>query len=671
MSKVKSQLSLIKKLIISLVLASVLLVSLVTPYAQAQVGTWYHPTFGEYATKVYDQTNPDEIFGERYTQAQVIWILHALKAAFMPPEILLCIGTNFASPTSISACLAGVISGIFQAFGIGYVGETNLAQVINNTVSNNPISGIGYIQNKLSQFHLIPQAEAQGFGFSTLSPIQEIWKAIRNIAYFLLVIAFVAISFMVMFRLKISPQTVITIQSAIPRMIFVLLLITFSYAIAGFVIDLSFVSVGLLAVAADSVSSLSAVELYTKLIGGHPMITMFLIVNTYITAYTIIPLTVGVLSVTMAVPALFIQGIIFLVIIAFFILIWLRILWTWIKTFINIVLLIVFGPIIILGGIFPNTGGFGSWLRDLVAQVAVFPGIIAMFFLAHFIFWSSFNATNPGIFETIFTGLNTVNLLNPYGIQSLGGSGTIHLPGFDLGTGINFGFIVAIGILALVPNIANIIQSLISKRPFGYGSAIGAAIMTGVGIGAQPITYPYGLIRGGYEKKIMGEIEARGWRGLFSAFGRKPCLSEDTLIDTPKGAIAVQHLKKGVKIWTLNKSGLRISVKILKAIITPVPKTHIITHLVIDDGRELFVSPGHPRSDGYTIADLKVADVYDGGHVTTADNIFYQKDFTYDILPAGETGLYWANGILVGSTLSSIRKTSIKQGLINSFQAFK
>src|SRR3972149_2207167 len=552
MSKVKSQLSLIKKLIISLVLASVLLVSLVTPYAQAQVGTWYHPTCGEFATKVYDQPNPDEIFGERYTQAQVIWILHALKAAFMPPEILLCIGTNFASPTSISACLAGVISGIFQTFGIGYVGETNLAQVINNTVSNNPISGIGYIQNKLSQFHLIPQAEAQGFGFSTLSPIQEIWKAIRNIASFLLVIAFVAISFMVMFRLKISPQTVITIQSAIPRMIFVLLLITFSYAIAGFVIDLSFVSVGLLAVAADSVSSLSAVELYTKLIGGHPMITMFLIVNTYITAYTIIPLTVGVLSVTMAVPALFIQGIIFLVIIAFFILIWLRILWTWIKTFINIVLLIVFGPIIILGGIFPNTGGFGSWLRDLVAQVAVFPGIIAMFFLAH------------------------------------------------------------------------IIQSLISKRPFGYGSAIGAAIMTGVGIGAQPITYPYGLIRGGYEKKIMCAIEARGWRGLFSAFGRKPCLSEDTLIDTPKGAIAVQHLKKGVKIWTLNKSGLRISVKILKAIITPVPKTHIITHLVIDDGRELFVSPGHPRSDGYTIADLKVADVYDGGHVTTADNIFYQ-----------------------------------------------
>lgn len=129
------------------------------------------------------------------------------------------------------------------------------------------------------------------------------------------------------------------------------------------------------------------------------------------------------------------------------------------------------------------------------------------------------------------------------------------------------------------------------------------------------------------------------------------CLAENTLIETPSGAIAVQNLQKGAEVWTLNGSGARISAKILETSRTLVPPTHRVTHLVLDDGRELFVSLGHPIGDGRIIGDLSVGDILDGGRVAIVELIHYQKGFTYDVLPSGETGLYWANGILIGSTL--------------------
>ena len=134
-------------------------------------------------------------------------------------------------------------------------------------------------------------------------------------------------------------------------------------------------------------------------------------------------------------------------------------------------------------------------------------------------------------------------------------------------------------------------------------------------------------------------------------YGCPICLAENTLIDTPFGVMAIQDLQKGMPIWTMNNSGLRVPAKILETVRTQVPSTHRVTHLTLDDGRELFISPGHPTGDGRTIGDLFVGDSLDGGRVITVENILYQKDFTYDILPSGETGLYWANGILTGSTL--------------------
>jgi hypothetical protein len=41
----------------------------------------------------------------------------------------------------------------------------------------------------------------------------------------------------------------------------------------------------------------------------------------------------------------------------------------------------------------------------------------------------------------------------------------------------------------------------------------------------------------------------------------------------------------------------------------------------------------------------------DGGRVVSAERVAYTGGATFDVLPAGTTGAYWANGVLLGSTL--------------------
>ncbi len=129
------------------------------------------------------------------------------------------------------------------------------------------------------------------------------------------------------------------------------------------------------------------------------------------------------------------------------------------------------------------------------------------------------------------------------------------------------------------------------------------------------------------------------------------CLTENTLIDTPSGAIPVEHLQKGMAIWTVNNLGERISAFVVETAKTPVPSTHEVIHLLLADGREIFASSGHPIGDGRIMGDLSVGDLMDGGRVITAEMVSYQKGYTYDILPSGETGFYWADGILLDSTI--------------------
>jgi hypothetical protein len=157
--------------------------------------------------------------------------------------------------------------------------------------------------------------------------------------------------------------------------------------------------------------------------------------------------------------------------------------------------------------------------------------------------------------------------------------------------------------------------------------------------------------------QITGTIDANGAIEVQkeeSSFPTCPiCLAAGTLIDTPRGAIPVEDLRLGDSVWTMNEAGERVPGKILKLGNVNVPATHHVIHLILSDGRELWSSPGHPTADGRRLSAVRLNDSIDGAHVILLERLPYAGGKTYDLLPSGDTGFYWANGILMGSTLSS------------------
>ena len=129
------------------------------------------------------------------------------------------------------------------------------------------------------------------------------------------------------------------------------------------------------------------------------------------------------------------------------------------------------------------------------------------------------------------------------------------------------------------------------------------------------------------------------------------CLAVGTRIATPTGEIAVQDLRVGDVVWTLDKTGARVSAPLVEVGSTPVPATHIVVRVALDDGRLVYVSPGHPTADGRHVGELEAGETLDGARIASVDRVAYAGGATYDILPAGTTGAYWANGVLLGSTL--------------------
>ena len=149
---------------------------------------------------------------------------------------------------------------------------------------------------------------------------------------------------------------------------------------------------------------------------------------------------------------------------------------------------------------------------------------------------------------------------------------------------------------------------------------------------------PYGAIQ-------VTRRESRG------ALNCPICLAAGTRIDTPDGAIAVEALREGMRVWTVDERGGRIVGHVVATGRTPVPPEHEMVLLGLADGRELEASPGHLDAEGRALGDLSAGDVLDGSRVTAAERLRYMLPFTYDILPSGTTGLYWANGVLLRSTL--------------------
>lgn len=163
-------------------------------------------------------------------------------------------------PKNSKTATQKILIGMYRTFSCGIMGQScykpskddvsnsllgRLGNVSTVGLKNPPASGTQEVYRTFANAGLAPKTyAAQGIGFGAIAGFRPVWKIFRDIAYGILVLVMVAISFMIMFRMKLNAQTAISIESALPRIVLSLILITFSYALAGFLIDLMYVFMG-------------------------------------------------------------------------------------------------------------------------------------------------------------------------------------------------------------------------------------------------------------------------------------------------------------------------------------------------------------------------------------------------------------------------------------------
>jgi hypothetical protein len=131
------------------------------------------------------------------------------------------------------------------------------------------------------------------------------------------------------------------------------------------------------------------------------------------------------------------------------------------------------------------------------------------------------------------------------------------------------------------------------------------------------------------------------------------CLARGTRIATPDGDVAVEDVRVGMRVWSIDGSARRIVASVVLVGQTQVPATHQVVGLVLDDGRMVNASPGHPLADGRLLAAVQAGDEVDGATVVSSVLESYSGGSTFDLLTDSPTGAYFAGGIPLGSTFAA------------------
>ncbi|MEA3355338.1 MAG: hypothetical protein U9Q63_02560 [Patescibacteria group bacterium] len=330
--------------------------------------------------------------------------------------------------------------------------------LISQIITQPPSSSVEYLADLGSKIGLAKPAYAQGTGYQGLSGVLETWKIFRNISYAFFVIIFMVVGFMVMFRAKLNPQTIVSLQLALPKLIVTLLLITFSYAIAGFVIDMVYLLTFLVAnvLEADASTYMStglgelinifkpwdAAETISNSLSnlfpqGSASDTVTEISSIEIFGVSILKIIVG-------------GAILFSI---------LKLLIQLVLAYINIILQVIFAPIMLLLNALPQSKSFSSWIKNLIANAAAFPAVAIMIMIGN-ILMSSDSPNDLGSLQLPFIGF--------------------------LAGGQNFiQTIIGFGLILILPKVVTIIQEALKAK-----SAIpaGQAVIEGVGAATAPIT---------------------------------------------------------------------------------------------------------------------------------------------------------------------------------------
>lgn len=359
------------------------------------------------------------------------------------------VGTDPTNPSSL--CDAMTPSGVqlyAQVPGGGALGVAKSA--VFAMYESPPVSTDLYLARTFSSLDVSP-AYAQGTpptvpgsGSQVLIIVLNLWEVARNITYLLFILMFVVVGLMVMFRRRINPQTIVTIQMALPRLILGLILVTFSYLIASLLVDLAFLGAGFLGIFFTSAfanggifGDITGVNAVAR--GGNvPGIFTLFFFGTSVVKNTIWGFaqlfagffprgtaTLGssntlwqsIVSFVLA-PINTVTGfigagvgiIIVLVILIAALIQCLRLVWGLLQCYISILVFTVLGPFIILASSLPGQEKLlGFWWRNILGNVLAFPAVFGAFLFAAAILQTVTTSSNTGAAAALplFGGIDT------------------------------------------------------------------------------------------------------------------------------------------------------------------------------------------------------------------------------------------------------------------------
>jgi len=372
----------------------------------------------------------------------------------------------------------------------GIIGVTNNAIA---SLYNPPFSGVQYIAQTVDNFLGKPVYATTGYqGLSALLPL---WKGFRNVTYTIFSIIFIGIGIAIMLRIKISQNAVITIQSAIPKLVTSLILVTFSYAIVGLLIDLSYL-----------IETLGISLIYTASNNSDSVISVIQDPNVYGKIFDLVPIAgitiiSGIIAVLVAILSggtLLIASIIgFLIVIAVLLIVILiytvKFFFGLLTCYIKILLGTIFAPLEIAIGAIPNMKmGFGSWFINIIANLLVFP--ISMIFLVTAKTLMDIAANNP-------------NLWAPTGLEIFSGGKLLSIA-------------IGLSALMLVSKLPKMIPEFIFQiKPSPWGKAIGESFAP-YGKFAKGTITSTGKAGVDYADQRTGDMNSTKWQKAVSITNR-------------------------------------------------------------------------------------------------------------------------------------------------------
>jgi hypothetical protein len=128
------------------------------------------------------------------------------------------------------------------------------------------------------------------------------------------------------------------------------------------------------------------------------------------------------------------------------------------------------------------------------------------------------------------------------------------------------------------------------------------------------------------------------------------CNPVGTRIAGPGGERRIETLTVGEMVYSVD-GGQLVAVPI-RAVHRQPAHDHVMVRVTLADGAEVRESPRHPTADGRLFLALRPGDALDGRRVVTVETVPYDGAATYDLLPESDSGAYFADGVLVGSTLA-------------------